>query len=207
MASPSGKVPIPESMKSFANPAAVGKGCWYMLYVLVSEIKTFEDREHVKYAVECLQRRFHCLKCRRHFDEYCQAHPLNDVLYADDPKEIFNWVYKANSAANTNAGKYMQPLDDFHTFFYEDVICDHNCGGTSPRPLAAPAVKSGVWSTNQPQATTIIQPPSHRPFVSVRPIRPISPPIVKAPIPLTTTTPKIIRPPVIPIIQTRFVSP
>jgi hypothetical protein len=133
-------VPIPTSMKSFADPSKVGKGAWYLLYLMISEIKTIEDREAVKFAIQCLRKRFHCLKCRNHFDKFCNEHPFIKILYADDPKEIFAWVYQANTQANLNAGHGIQPFEDFNTFFYEDVICDHDCGGpkTPPQNGSAP---------------------------------------------------------------------
>jgi hypothetical protein len=158
-------VPIPESMKSFADPSKVGKGAWYLLYLMASEIKTIEDREHVKYAVECLRKRFHCLKCRRHFDKLCQTHPLLKVLYADDPKEIFSWIYDANTEANGHAGKGIQPFQDFKTFFYEDVVCDHDCGGPqTPPQVNRPLVVNRPVIGNQTQSNTSIWSPiNHSP--------------------------------------------
>jgi hypothetical protein len=131
----SNQIPIPDSMKSFADPSKVGKGVWYLLYCMISEIKDSKDRDHINYAVEVIRKRFHCLKCRNHFNTYCNQHPLNQVLYSDDPKDIFNWLYNANMNANSHAGHGIQPIKDFETFFYEDVICDHDCGGPkSPQP-------------------------------------------------------------------------
>jgi len=189
-------IPIPESMKSFADPSKIGKGNWYLLYLMISQIKTIEDREHVKYAIDCIRKKFHCLKCRGHFNTQCQSHPLTKVLYNDDPKDIFRWAYVANTTANSHAGKGIQPFEDFQTFFYEDVVCDHDCGGPQTPPQTnrpsmldrptIPIQNTGIWSSidqnRSVSPTHISVKPSSVSHITIRPTGqtlPISPHIVK----------------------------
>lgn len=112
-----------EQEKNIHNPQDVGCGCWYLIHLIAANL----DVETILKVIHLVENKFHCMKCRRHFNEFIKMDPPE--AYAGE--QLFEWTYRAHNNGNKNANPNtpVVPYSLVQPMYYSDAsICTSDCG-------------------------------------------------------------------------------
>lgn len=103
-----------------------GPGTWYSMHLLAAKAITPERKKAFAMFIEVLRESFFCALCRKHFNIYCENHPL--PLDDPNPKALFEWSVNAHNNANMIVGNPIVSLFTAENMFYNaQGICTAGC--------------------------------------------------------------------------------
>jgi hypothetical protein len=101
------------------NPDIWGPHAWFFLYSVAlayPEDPTNEDKQNYFNFYTSLRNILPCLKCRVHFTENLETHPLNENILGSK-KSLFEWLHKIQNEVRTSQGKKPYTLTSSYEFF------------------------------------------------------------------------------------------
>lgn len=116
------------------DPALWGPSFWKMLHTVAfafPDNPTQEQCEAVKQLFYCLKELLPCNKCRGHYTDYLDQHPIEDACMSKE--SLSKYVYDFHQAVNERLGKsYEQELRQVEQEYTQGIDgCDSFlCGNT-----------------------------------------------------------------------------
>lgn len=122
----------------------IGCGCWYTWHLLAAaaaEEASEQSRIHgsneakkdksvqnaVLTLIKVLRKKFFCIKCRGHLDEFCKLDPPEQ--YKDEPEGLFVHSWRAHNNANKVTSKPQIDYDEAKSMYFgDDASCHKACG-------------------------------------------------------------------------------
>lgn len=94
------------------NPEIWGAKMWFILHIITfsyPENPTFLDKRHYNDFFTNLQYVIPCDKCKLHYRQHIEQHPLTPNL--DRKEDFINWLIQVHNAVNISTGKPTKTYD------------------------------------------------------------------------------------------------
>src|SRR5438132_6466659 len=103
------------------NPKIIGPGTWYMLHSQTAEANSNEDMLDCIKTIDRIKKLFPCLKCRKHFNEFCEKDPPQ--RHIRDKEDLFKWTWRAHRNANELAGSSSITYEEAKKLYFNPDVC------------------------------------------------------------------------------------
>ncbi len=121
----------------FTDSVIAGPGMWFVIHTTAIDATTDALKAAYTTNINNLCDKFKCEKCKAHFREYLNTHPLTKYwsLYVNG-KDVgfFKWTWEFHNHVNAFLYKYQPTFEEAYTYFSDanKGVCT-NCGDhTSP---------------------------------------------------------------------------
>jgi hypothetical protein len=130
----------------YTKSAIIGPGVWFSYHLKSFNIITIEDVDSYLRDIDLLRRKFSCLNCRNHFNEFCNIYPPEREADKDKkdiegkirrPEHLARWTVDSHTAANEKKFEWMAETLGTETYSpdevkYEDVRSFFDSLGDTP---------------------------------------------------------------------------
>lgn len=145
---------------------SLGPGLWFSIHFDAKNAITDELKDAFERKIENLKNNFPCEKCKPHFIEFVNTHPLQLFrdLTSDTGEDVgfFKWSYIFHDMVNIRLNKKRPTYEDVYNFYY---IFGNNCSSCQPDPSTESVEtiyhketeeKSSILLIKQPKKLNII---------------------------------------------------
>ena len=123
-----------QRLERYTHPDIIGSGVWFLMHMAAEQSAYEQSPEKLRFAgqlMDLIRKKFGCTKCRKHFDEYCNQHPYDELIRKNKYAEFSKWVYDIHFLSNSFR-KDKAPAETYEEvirFFRSDEsVCDEGCG-------------------------------------------------------------------------------
>lgn len=102
--------------------ATWGPKGWFFIDTIVLSYPDFpssKDKEEYKNFIKATQKVLPCEKCRKHFRNYIEKNPINDIVLSSK-KKFVEWILGAHNNVRRMQNKDEISIDDFYNYYIKE---------------------------------------------------------------------------------------
>jgi hypothetical protein len=116
---------------------------WFTLHTMAARATSDSLKRAFVTYITTLARIFPCIKCRSHFVEFIDKHPLVNYWQRKSSKGddigMFMWTWELHNEVNQRLGKPRPSLEAaYHYYQQQEGFACQNCGSDKKSPPAPP---------------------------------------------------------------------
>jgi hypothetical protein len=104
------------------NSNTWGPKAWFFIDTVIlsyPDYPNYEDIKIYKQFILSLEKLLPCEKCRKHFGDFLNKHPLDDTVLSSKPN-LIKWILKCHNNVRKMQKKNEITLDDFYSYYIKE---------------------------------------------------------------------------------------